>query len=203
MKEINNLFDVEGGRQCDSYYQGQQRAVVESHPGHCLTVDQVQHVERDQEALPSDPSGHQGRGVLLPQQPVRCAGLKKKQKKQQLTEPNSSSHLLIGSVVQLNYNMKDVHLSAEMTTMTNREKAAADCQRQANPHPGVVQEEGGTEGGEEVEDAQLVHLPAKLVLPALEKGDRSNSLVIMTSHCDKEGGGNANLPNSHAGSPPS
>lgn len=123
MTEIINLFDVEGGRQCDSYYQGQQRAVVESHPGHCLTVDKVQHVERDQEDLPSDPPGHQGRGVLLPQQPVRRARLKNNKKKQHLSERNSSSNLLIGSVVQRNYNIKDVHLSAEMTTMTNREEA--------------------------------------------------------------------------------
>lgn len=83
--------------------------------------------------------------------------------------------------------MKDIHLSTERTTMTNREKAAAAApmERQANPLPGVVQEEGGAEGGEEVEDAQLVHLPAKLVLPALEKGDRSNLFVIITGHFEE------------------
>lgn len=71
---IRNLFDVERGRQCDSFYQRQQRAVVDSHPGHRLTVDLVQDVERDQEALFPGQPGQQGWGVLLPHQPVRQAG---------------------------------------------------------------------------------------------------------------------------------
>lgn len=68
---IRNLFDVERGHQCDSFYQRQQRAVVDSHPGHRLTVDLVQDVEWDQEALFPRQPGQQGRGPLLPHQPVR------------------------------------------------------------------------------------------------------------------------------------
>lgn len=71
---IRNLFDVERGRQCDSFYQRQQGAVVDSHPGHRLTVDLVQDVKWDQEALFPRQPGQQGRRVLLPHQPVRQAG---------------------------------------------------------------------------------------------------------------------------------
>lgn len=46
-----NLFDVEGAQQCHSSYQGQQRAIVHSHPEHRLTVNQIQDIEWDQEAL--------------------------------------------------------------------------------------------------------------------------------------------------------
>lgn len=45
--------------------------------------------------------------------------------------------------------------------MTEKERTVA------NPLPGVVQEEGIAESGKEVEDAKLVHLSTKLVLPAL------------------------------------
>lgn len=60
-----NLFDVERDHQCDSSYQRQQRAVVDSQPGHCLTVNQIQDVEWDQEALFPRQPGQQGWGVLL------------------------------------------------------------------------------------------------------------------------------------------
>lgn len=71
---IRNLFDVERGHQRDSFYQRQQRAVVNSHPGHRLTVDLVQDIKWDQEALFPRQPGQQGRGVLLLHQPVRQAG---------------------------------------------------------------------------------------------------------------------------------
>lgn len=54
------LFDVECGYQRDSSNQRQQRAVVHSHPRHCLHIHQVQDVERDQEALLPGQPGQQG-----------------------------------------------------------------------------------------------------------------------------------------------
>ena len=57
--ETDNLLDVEGGHHGDSSYERQQRAVVDSHPGHCLTVHQIQHIERDQEVLFPPQPGHQ------------------------------------------------------------------------------------------------------------------------------------------------
>ncbi len=56
----DHLFDVERDNQCDSSYQRQQRAVVDSHPGHRLTVHQIQDVERDQEVLFPRQPGQQG-----------------------------------------------------------------------------------------------------------------------------------------------
>lgn len=56
----DNLFDVERGHQCYSSYQRQQRAVVDSHPGHCLTVHQIQNIEMDQKALLPRQPGQQG-----------------------------------------------------------------------------------------------------------------------------------------------
>lgn len=55
-----NLFDVIRGDECDSSYQREQRAVVDAHPGHSLTIHQIQDVERDQEMLFPQQPGQQG-----------------------------------------------------------------------------------------------------------------------------------------------
>lgn len=56
----DNLFHVERGHQSDNSYEGQQRAVEDSHPGHCLNVHQIQHIEMDKEALFPQQPGQQG-----------------------------------------------------------------------------------------------------------------------------------------------
>lgn len=53
-----------------------------------------------------------------------------------------------------------IDLSIKTTVTTKKERTVA------NSLPGVVQEEGAAESDEEVEDAKLVHLSTKLVLPA-------------------------------------
>lgn len=60
-----NLFDVERGHERDSSYQREQRAVVDAHPGHSLTIHQIQDVERDEEMLFPRQMGQQRWGVLL------------------------------------------------------------------------------------------------------------------------------------------
>lgn len=74
--------------------------------------------------------------------------------------------------------------------MTKKER---NCLSQANPLPGVVQEKGVAESGEEVEDAQLVHLSTKYVLPALGKigkhtnvGVKKIQKINQTSHISPE-----------------
>lgn len=70
-RDSDNLFDVEREHQSDDSYQRQQRAVINSHPGHGLNINQVQHIEWDQEALfPGQP--HQQRcWELLLQKPAK------------------------------------------------------------------------------------------------------------------------------------
>lgn len=63
---VGYLFDVEREDERDSSDQRQQGAVVHPHPRHRLPVHQIQHVERDQEALlPQQPrEGGRGEGFL-------------------------------------------------------------------------------------------------------------------------------------------
>lgn len=95
----------------------------------------------------------------------------------------SSLHLISG-LAEVMWTLKRVtirpiDLSTEKTAVTKRGNG---CWCQANPLPGVVQEKGSAEGGEEIEDAQLVHLPTKLVLPALKKEHRAKMVVHNSLH---------------------